>query len=152
VKEANMKTRPRRGIIFGVILFLMLIVYALSIPYFILAFFGVWSLPPLLTRGLLPLYALLSVVNTISLVAILLWRRWGIYVLSLTWVIFATLVYTGKPPAFIEEQYVSSLVLIIFYVSLLPEWQKFIPFGETEKVSREEPEDQGEEPAVPPPS
>jgi len=145
-----MRTRPRRGIIFGVILFLMLVVYALSIPYLILAFFGVWSVPALLTRGLLPLYALLSLVNTISLVAILLWRRWGVYVLSLAWVIFATLVYAGKPPAFVEEQYVASLVLIIFYVSLLPEWQKFIPMGASKRPVKK-PDEREEVPAGSPP-
>lgn len=105
------------------LLVLLAVVYALAVPYLLLGWAGVQSLPTTWQRQALPLYALACALGAISAAAILKRRRWGVYGLALTWCASATLNSIFGQPGSPAQQYASLLLPIVFFLLLLPAWQ-----------------------------
>ncbi len=65
---------------------LFALIYALGAIYFFLAWLGQQSIAPAWQMESLPLYALLFMAGTVSAMALIPWKRWGVYGLIATWV------------------------------------------------------------------
>lgn len=111
---------------FVVVLAILTSVYPLGFAYMILSWLGVQSYNPLLwPQDTLPIYALVFLLGCAGLFWIWKRRKFGVYILTGTWILTAILNQMIRP--FVPASYLSIILaytlMIVFFLFLIPEWK-----------------------------
>jgi hypothetical protein len=122
--NANVQKKHTRGL--STILALFAFVYVPGFFYLLLSWFGIQSYDPLRWQyNSLPLYALVFLTGTVSLYGIWKWKKWGVYGLAGTWILtgVVNLVFVPPTPMPYRNTFLAVLLVIAFFLLLLPAWQ-----------------------------
>ena len=112
------------------LLVLLTVTYLLGSVYLLLAWMGLQSYDPLIwQRGAMPFFALLFAFGGLSALTAMRWKKWGVYSLALTWVLTGAAnlsfgIPEAQPQASISA-FLAALVIIGFFLLLLPAWPSF---------------------------
>jgi len=112
---------------FSTILALFGLVYTLGAAFMLFAWSGLQSYDPLTwPSNSLPFFALVFLLG--SLGALGGWKRkkWGVYALVGTWILSGVLrlVFLPSAPLPTKNSFLALLLIIAFFLLLLPEWQR----------------------------
>ena len=123
----NSTIQKRYSLGFSIVLALFTFVYAVGVILMLLAWFGVQSLDPLTwQREALPFYALVFLIGAVSAYGIWKRKKWGVYGLAGAWALTGIVNLVFVPPAPMPYKYtfLAALLVIAFFLLLLPEWQR----------------------------
>ena len=102
-------------------------VYTLGAAFMLLSWSGLQGYNPYTwRRDSLPLYALVCLSGALSSLGIWKWKKWGVYGLAGTWILsgITNLVFAPFTPVPYQQFFPAILLVIAFFLLLLPDWQK----------------------------
>ena len=112
---------------FSTILALFGLVYTLSAAYMLFAWSGLQSYDPLTwPSNSLPFFALVFLLGSLGALGVWKRKKWGVYALVGTWVLsgLIRLIFTPSAPVTYQNSFLALLLIIAFFLLLLPEWQR----------------------------
>lgn len=116
---------PERKLDVGrkVLLIVLTVAYLLIAPLMLIVWLGIQSIPldPAMPKEFLPLHALAFLVGGIGGIAILRWKRWGVYALGVSWAVVWGLSLLAFPSVQLLVSMVATVVLAA--VILGPLWK-----------------------------
>lgn len=108
--------RPPRGPLLSAILFALVVTYAVGAAGFLITWDGVQGLS-------LPAYGLVFALGAASALAVLRWRRWGVYGLGITWAATAVLNAIFSQPVHLAAHVLSVVLILAFFWQVRRIWQ-----------------------------
>lgn len=112
---------------FYIILSLFTLIYPLGVFFLLFAWLNVQSYDLLLWQpNTLLLYALAFLIGCVSIYGIWRKKKWGVYSLAGTWVFtgILNLVFVPSSPTPYTYTFLAVLLVIAFFLLLLPEWSR----------------------------
>lgn len=114
--------RPPRSPLLSAILFALVVTYALGAAGFFAVWESVQQLAPAMPRPSLPIYGLVFVLGALSGVAVVKWKRWGVYGLAVTWAATAVLNAAFSQPVYLAAQALSVVLILAFFWQVRRIW------------------------------
>lgn len=116
-------SRMSRGLI--VFLDFLEVAYTVAAVEFALIWFGLQAAPLDWQRELMPVYAIASAIGAFSVLAILSWRKWGVYGLMAVWFVTAIAYLLFAFPVW-HLPIAGIIVIGAFVVLIRPVWNRLI--------------------------
>ncbi len=111
----------------GLILFLdfLEVAYTVAAVEFSLIWFGLQAAPVEWQRELMPLYAIVSGLGALCVLAILSWHKWGVYGLLAVWLVTALAYLLFAFPVW-HLPIAGMIVVGAFVILIRPVWKRFM--------------------------
>ncbi|MEK7443077.1 MAG: hypothetical protein AAB571_13865 [Chloroflexota bacterium] len=119
----NSSNKMNRGLI--VFLDFLEVAYTVAAVEFSLIWFGLQTAPAEWQRELMPVYAIVSGLGALSVLAILSWHKWGVYGLIAVWVVTALAYLLFAFPVW--HLLIAGMIVVGAFVILIrPIWKRLI--------------------------
>lgn len=112
--------RPWRRLV--ALLVPLVIIYAMGAMYFLFGWLGRQSVPAVWPKESFPFYALVFASGAISALAVLRWKRWGVYGMAATWMITLVLNILFPGPLQIGATIIAGVVVALFITGVRRLW------------------------------
>lgn len=114
--------KPPRSPLLSAILYALIVTYALGAAGSFIVWESVRRHAPAALQPSLPGYSFVFVLGALSALAVVKWRRWGVYGLAATWVATAILNAIYAQPAFLAAQAAGIVLILVFFWQVRRIW------------------------------
>ncbi len=110
----------------SILLTILAVIYGIGAVYLFLSWIGVQSYDSgFWLQASLPFYVLVFLMTLTGLYGIWRGRKWGAYCLAASWVLTGVLnsIFVASRPVPYRASFLSTLLVVTFFLVLLPEWK-----------------------------